>query len=169
MVKRYLLLGMCLMMTSPLVAAERTLIDFELIKGKIVIENGRLLVSEKPRTWSQGLKRSYLKLGCRQLESGRVEKRYSNVDYFSGFSVKHRIVDNTLALIAERSSVKSRLKEIRALAKDECKELAPIVTTTKQTYNYPATGVKSESRLFDDQMTFRITIKSMQEIEGGTD
>ena len=165
--KRYLLFGICLMMTNPLVAAERFLVNFDLFKGKSLIESGRLLVSEKPKTWSKGLKRSYLKLTCHKNESGRVEKRYSNVDHFSGFKVKHRIVDNTVELIAERSSVKPRLIEIRVVAKNECKELAPIVTTTRQTYSYPAMGVISESRPFDDKMTFQVTIKSMQEIEEG--
>ena len=166
--KRYLLFGICLMMTSPLVAAERFLVNFDLLKGKNVIESGKFLVSEKQRTWSKGLKRSYLKLTCHKNESGIIEKRYSNVDHFSGFSVKHRIVDNTLELIAERSSAKPRLLEIRVVPKKECKEPSPIVTTARQIYSYPATGIISESRPFDDKLTFRVTIKSMLEIDDET-
>jgi len=163
--KRYLLFGICLTMMSPLVAAERFLVDFELLKGKSVIESGRLLVTKKSRTWSKGLKRSYLRLACHQNESGKVEKQYSNEDLFSGFTVKHRIVDNNLELIVERSSVKTRLIEIRVVAKNDCKELGPVVTTTRQSYSFPAAGVTKESYRFDEKTTFRVTIKPMKEIQ----
>ena len=160
--KHFLLFVSCLMTMTSLIAAERFMVDFELLKGKRVIESGRLLVTEKSRTWGRGLTRSYLKLSCQQNESGKVEKRYSNVDQFSGFTVKHRIVDNNLELIAERSSIKPRLIEIRVVAKNDCKELAPVVTSTRQIYSIPAVGGTKESHPFDEKTTFRVTLKAIK-------
>ena len=163
MIKSFLLFGVFFSVTNSAIAAEKFLLNFELVKGGSIVERGKILVSEKPHIWSKGLKRSYLQLRCQQRETGGMQKLYSTVDLFNGLSVSHQRVDDNLKLIVVHSMVKPRLTEIHDLAKNECKDMSPIVPTVTQTYSYPAKAVTKEQRPFSDNITFRVTIELMSE------
>jgi len=131
MTMRLLLLGMLLTTTTYAGAVERFFsLKFELIHNPKTIERGNVIVSKEPHTWSKGLKRSYLRLRCNQLESGKTEKLLSTVDLFAGLRVTHQLVGSNIELTVVRNIVQPRMVEIRALAKNECKDLYPAVTTT---------------------------------------
>ena len=115
----------------------------------------------KQHTWSKGLQRSYLKLRCKQLESGKTEKLLSTVDHFDGFRVTHQLAENEVVLTVVRTIVQPRLTEIRALAKNECKDLSPIVTTTTLSFTLPAVDGNTESCPFGENMIFRATLQSL--------
>ena len=117
--------------------------------------------SEMQNIWSKGLKRSYLKLRCNLNESGRLQKFYSTVDYFSGLRVTHQLAENEVVLTVVRTVVQPRLTEIRALAKNECKDLSPIVTTTTLSFSLPAVDGNTESRPFGEDMIFRTALLSL--------
>ena len=161
MITRLLLLGILLTVTISASAAERFSLKIDLAQGEKVVERGRALVSQKQRTWSKGLQRSYLKLRCKQLESGKTEKLLSTVDHFDGFRVTHQLAENEVVLTVVRTIVQPRLTEIRALAKNECKDLSPIVTTTTLSFTLPAVDGNTESRPFGENMIFRATLQSL--------
>ena len=163
MIIRFFLLAIFLTTTTTAIATEQFLLNFELVKGGTIIERGKILVSQKPHTWSKGLKRSYLRLRCQQKKTGEMQKLYSTVDHFNGLSVRHQLVANNLELTVVRSAVKPRLAEIHALSKSECKDMSPIVTKVTQSYSYPAIGITKESRPFSDNITFRITTQLLSE------
>jgi len=160
MIMRFLLLGMLFLTVTSAGADERFYLRFDLIQDALVIERGNAIVSRKPHTWSKGLRRSYLKLRCNRLESGKTEKLYSTVDHFAGLSVTHQLVGGNIELTVVRNIVQPRTIEIRALGKSECRDLSPVVTSTTQTYHFPAEGNIHEPRPFGENMTFRVTLES---------
>ncbi len=160
---RLLLLGLLLTMAASAGADVQYYIHFELVKDSKTIEKGRAYVHEKPHTWSKGLKRSYLRLQCRQTEAGKIQKLYSTVDHFAGLRVTKQLAVDSIELTVVRDVVQPRLVEIRALAKSECKDLSPTVITTTETYSIHAKDGARESRPFGKDMTFKVTVKSMGE------
>lgn len=145
-------------------AAERFLLDFEFTAGKKTLERGKAIVTPKKHTWNKGLERSFLKLDCGLTKSGKMKKLYSTVDYFTGLRVTHQLAENNIEITVVRTKVQPRLTEIRALSEEECKDLAPIISTTTQTYIFPAKHGVDESHSFDEQATFRARLHSI----GGT-
>lgn len=164
MIVRFLLFCIFLTATTSVIATEQFLINFELVRGGNPPERGIILVSEKQHTWSKGLKRSYLRLRCQQTEAEKIQKLYSTVDLFAGLSVSHQLVENKVQLTVVRTDVKPRLDEIRALPKNECKELSPIVTTVTQHYSFSSIidGAR-ETWHFSENATFQVTGKLMRE------
>ncbi|MCW9013132.1 MAG: hypothetical protein OQL06_05055 [Gammaproteobacteria bacterium] len=156
---RLLLLG--IFFTSPISAsgAERYILDFKLNQGQKKIEWGKSFVTSKKYTWNKGLKRTYLKVRCEQQASGKTQKSLSLIDQFSGLRITHQLEGNEVKLTVVRDVVQPRLTEIRALGKDECREISPGVTTTSQSYSFPARPGTSEQRLFGEDMTFQITLQ----------
>lgn len=161
MITRFLLFGFLLTTMTCVSATERFSLKIDLTQSEKVVERGMALVSPKRRTWSRGLQRSYLKLRCNRLESGEMEKLLSTVDHFAGLRVTHQLTENEVVLSVVRTVVQPRQLEIRALAKNECKELSPIVTTTTLSFRLPAEDGKSESRPFGEKMVFRATLHSV--------
>ena len=161
MIIRLLLFGIFFTTMTSASAVEYFMLNFELTQGKNIIAQGRTFVSKKPHSWSKGLKRSYLKLRCDKRESGKMQQSYSTVDYFAGLSVTHQLVENSVELTVVRDVVQSRLSEIRALTKSECKDMSPIVTTTTQTYSFSAIDGHKESLPFGENMIFRTTLQSV--------
>ena len=164
MIIRFLLFAIFLILTTSVIAAEQLLLDFKLSQGERKIEAGKALVSQKLNIWSKGVKRSYLKLRCKQLESGKTEKLYSTVDHFDGLQITHQLVDGKVELIVVRNTVQPRLAEIRRLSKKECRDMFPIVSTTTETYSLAAKGGINESRSFGDNMTFWASIQFISKI-----
>ena len=159
MFTRLLLFGILTAATTCASATERFSMGFELTQAGKMVERGRAMVSEKQRTWSKGLQRSYLRLRCNKLESGKTEKLKSTVDHFSGLRVTHKLAGGKVELTVVRTVVKPRRIEIRALDKNECKDLSPIVTTTTQTYSFTAEEGVNESHPFGENMIFRATLQ----------
>jgi len=162
MMTRILLFCIFLAAMTTASAAERLQLNFELTQGENTIERGVAFITKKQRTWSKGLQRSYLKLGCRQQESGKTTKLYSTVDHYAGLRVTHKLAGDHVELTVVRDEVQARQAEIRALAKSECKDLSPIVTTTKQAYSLLAKDGVSESRAFGENMAFRVKLQSLE-------
>ena len=161
MILRVLFTMLLLTMLMPVHAAERKLIKFDLLKGKNILVTGKDYTSEKPHTWSKGALRSYLELSCQKNVSGKVEKLYSTIDHFSGLRVTHKLSGENIEIKVVRILVKPRLIEIRALPKNECKDMAPILTITTESYLYPAIDGNSEARLFGEGMTFRSILTTL--------
>ena len=89
-------------------AAERLYINFELLQDDVVINRGNDYVTNKPHTWSKGLKSSYIKLRCEQGEAGKFKKMFSLADHFAGLRVTHRLVENSIEVNVYRSVVQNR-------------------------------------------------------------
>lgn len=164
MIIRFLLFSIFLIMTTSAIAAEQLLLDFKLTQGERNIGAGKVLVSQKLNIWSKGVKRSYLKLRCQQLKTGKVEKLYSTADHFDGLQITHQLVEGKLELIVVRNTVQPRLVEIRALSKKECRDMSPVVSTTTETYSFPAKDGINESRPFGENMTFWANILSISKL-----
>jgi hypothetical protein len=164
LILRFLLLVTLVSTSINTYAAERFLVSFEFIINGKVVERGKPIVSQEKRTWQKGLQRNFLKLDCSEKETGEIKKLYSTVDFFTGLRVTHQLVGNNIELNVVRIVAQPRLVEIRALPSGVCKELAPIITTTTQTYRYPAEHNFDETRPFDENITFRARIQSI----GGT-
>ena len=161
MLQRFIILGMLLATTTCVWSKEPFSLKFELIHADKTIEWGRAVVGEQQRTWSKGLQRSYLRLRCSQEESGKTGKFLSTTNHFSGLRVTHQLVGDRVELTVERNIVKPRLKEIRALARNECKDLSPVVTRTTRNYSFPAVEGASESYPFGEDMVIRLTLQSV--------
>lgn len=161
MAMRYVVFGMLMAVAAAPLAAERFLMNFELIQGENKVEWGRTFVSHKPYTWSKGLRRSYLRLRCKADASGKVQKLYSTVDHFAGLRITHKLIGERVEVTVIRDVVQSRLAEIRAVPKGACKELAPIVTTTTETYAFPAQDESSVSQPFGEAMAFKARLQSI--------
>lgn len=142
-------------------ATERFFLNFELTLGEKKVEWGAIHVSMRAHTWSKGLQTSYLKLSCHRHESGKTEKLYSIEDHFSGLRITHQLTEKNIVLTVVRKSVQPRLIEIRALSKDKCKDLSPIVTTTTETYSFPVTDGVDESNPFGENMKFRVILQAL--------
>lgn len=164
MILRFLLLITLLSIGTNAYAAERFLMDFEFTAAENTVDRGRAIVSQKKYTWTKGIERSFLKLSCRQKKSGEMEKIFSTVDYFTGLKVTHQLVGTNLELNIIRIIVQPRLSEIRALPEGACKDLSPLVTTTAQTYSFPAKRDTDESRPFDEYTIFHAKLQPI----GGT-
>lgn len=162
MVIRFMLLGIILTTAASVTAGELLLMNFELASGKSTLHRGKVFITEKKSTWSKGLKRSYLKLRCEQKgnDTEGVRKLYSTVDLFDGLSISHQRAENKVILTVVRSAVKTRLAEIRALSRNECKDMSPIVSSVTKSYNFPADG-SGETMLFKEDITFKYTLQSL--------
>ena len=142
-------------------ASERFYVAFELTQDKQVINRGNDYVTKKPHTWSRGLKTSYLRLRCDYSDPGKLKKMYSTVDHFNGLGVTHQLVGDKIEVTVSRSVVQNRRSEIQDLPKNQCKDLAPIVTTVTETYSYPARAGVTDTLMFGENMNFRFVIQSM--------
>lgn len=161
---RFLLLVALFAITISAHAADRFLMDFELLQGDKLIERGKAIVSQKQYTWNKGIQRSFLQLSCQRTASGKLEKVYSTVEYFTGVSVTHQLLEETIEFTVLRRVVQPRLAEIRALSADECEELSPLVATTTQTYRLPTTSNGEASFDFGKEMSCRVKLQEL----GGT-
>jgi hypothetical protein len=159
----FLLSGVLLTAATSVLADDQFLVNFKHVKEGRGLERGNVLVSEKPHTWSKGLKRSYLKLRCQQTETGKARKLFSTVDHFAGLSLRHQLTGNNIELVVVRTTVKPVLAEIHALPKNECKDMSPIVTTISQKYSFIAVDGAKESRPFSEKSEFQVTIKLLSE------
>jgi len=162
MVLRFLLFGLLFSLMSSVGAAERIVMSYELTQGEKIVYKGRMIVSEKLREWSNGIKQSYLQLRCNPQESGKLQRLYSTRDHFSGLRITHQIVGSNVEVTAVRSVAQSRLDEIRAVSKkNECREMLPIVSTTTQSYSYPAKDSAFEPRPFGEKMMFSVKLERL--------
>ncbi|MDT8385052.1 MAG: hypothetical protein RRB22_11610 [Gammaproteobacteria bacterium] len=161
---RFLLLAALFATTVSAHAADRFLMDFELLQGDKLIERGKAIVSQKQYTWNKGIQRSFLQLSCQRTASGKMEKVYTSVEYFTGVSVTHQLLGETIELAVLHRVVQPRLAEIRALSAEACEELSPRVTTTTQTYHLPAKDNGEASFGFGKDMTYRAKLQEL----GGT-
>ena len=114
-----------------------------------------------PGPWSSGLERSYLKLRCIQKKSGKMQKQFSTMEHFSGLRVTHGLAGQEIELTVVWDVVQARLMEIRALSKEECKELSPVVTTATETFRFPAKSGLDESVPFGENIVFRVTAQAL--------
>ena len=161
MIKKIAIIIMLSGLAGIVSAAERYYIKFELMQDDVVINRGNDYVTSKRHTWSRGLKSSYLRLRCAQTVPGKLKKMYSTVDHFAGLRVTHQLVADRIELTAVRSTVQNRRIEIHDLPKDQCEDLAPVLTTVTETYSYPAKYGTDELRGFGETMDFRLIIPQM--------
>jgi len=162
MIKQLLTIGFLIFSIGSANAKNLLAIKFELIQDKKILERGNTFVAQKKSTWKKGHTQRYIKLNCHQLPSGIIEKKITSEDHFTGLRVSHQIVEEYVELKVDRNIVNSRLKEIRALNKNDCKNLAPIMTKTSKTYLFPAKPGIDETRLFNNNLKFRIMIRSIR-------
>ena len=161
MLIRSLFLAIFLITSVSAVAAEQFFVDFKIIKDDRKIEWGTFYVENKQHVWSKGIKRTYAKASCVQRASGKQQKTVSMIDLFSGVRVTHKLDAGEVKLKVVRNTVQPVLKEIRALGKDECRELSPIVTTITQHYSLPAKNGVSEQYAFSEKLTFNVELHEM--------
>ncbi|MCW9023655.1 MAG: hypothetical protein OQK73_03135 [Gammaproteobacteria bacterium] len=161
MLLRILLVGISLATGTPANATEEFLVKFELIQGARKIEAGRFLVSQESKTWSKGLRQSYLTLSCHKNKSGGTEKRLSLKDHFSGLKISHKLEGENIEARVMHTKIQPQLVKIRELPKNKCQELSPIITTTSESYIIPAKDNFIESYIFGEDMTFKITLTSL--------
>lgn len=158
---RILLLTVSLLFPFSVFSADRFWFNFEMTYPDGRIERGKTFSHSKSVTWSNGLTKSYLKLACREKKSGKIERLYSTVDYFSGLQINHKIVDHHIELKVFRQTVKPSLEEIRGLPPSECKEMSPIVNSVTENYRFPATDGLDEVRPFGNDMKFRVKLRQL--------
>lgn len=156
---RILFVGLLLIVSTAVDAKERLMINFELIQGKVVVDKGSVLVTKKLKGWNKGMQASYLKLACKTLANGKVEKLYSTINYFDGVKVTHQKIGDTIELMVKRSKVTSRFTDIHKLSANQCKDMAPVLTTTIENYTFGTQKGITESRAFGDSMTFNYNVK----------
>jgi hypothetical protein len=161
MITRLKLLLLTLLVAGTVQANEVMLLDFKLSQGDQAIEHGRLNVTREPNIWSKGIKRSYLKLRCEKESSGKLSKLFSTEDHFHGITLTHRISAQKVFIKLEQNLVQPRLIEIRALGRNECREMSPVVTTTSENYSLPAKDNVSEKFRFGDRMNFEVMLNSL--------
>lgn len=142
-------------------ATKRYYINFALMQNDVVINRGNDYATTKKHTWSRGMKRSYLKLSCDKTAPGKMIKLFSTVDHFAGLRVTHQLVEDRIELTVVRSMVQDRRIEIHDLPKDQCDDLAPVLTTVTETYSFPAKHGTSEVRGFGETMDFKFSIPAM--------
>ena len=159
---RFLLFVIMLTTMASATAGEFLLMNFELVSGANVLHRGKLFITEKTDSWSKGLRRSYLKLRCEQKSPEGMLKTYSTVDLFDGLTISHQLVKNKVNLTVTLSSVKPRLIEIRALSRDECRDMSPIITSQTRAYSFAA-AASGETLLFSDDITFKYTLQPLVE------
>lgn len=150
-----------LFLAGETLASERFILKFELPISKSKTEKGMIIVSPKAFTWNHGLERSYLTLECETLKPGKQRKQYGTEEHFTGLKVTHKLIDQDIELTVTYTTGIPRLKEIRALADEECKELKPIISTTHETYRFPAINGLKKSFPFGETMQFHIKLQTM--------
>ncbi len=159
MMLRLMLLGIFIISTTTVSAGERYMMSFTLTQGEKKIEEGKSFVSQKRHTWSKGLKRSYLQLNCNPRATVDGRKLFSTVNHFNGLSITHHLEANNLKLTVVRNVVEPRLSDIRALPKDECRNISPQVNTITQTYTFPVKNATPEPRPFGENMTLKVNLQ----------
>jgi len=158
MIIRFLLTSLLLSAATTALADNQLQLAFDLTQGGNLLERGMVFVSKEQHTWSKGRKSSYLKLSCQKPTSGKIQKLYSTEDLFDGLRIKHRLVENNVVLTVFHNIVQPRLNEIRALAKSECRDIAPMVTTTSQTFRFIVKVDHKDSHPFGENMIFKTRI-----------
>jgi len=158
MVLRLIVLATLLISAVSANAAEQFVLNFKVTQNDKIIEKGNVIVLPRPLTWSKGLKRSYLKLSCKQQSNGKMQKLYSTEDYFYGLQISRQLFGDIIEVKVLHNRVKNRLLEIRALAKNECKELSPVLTTRSETYRFSTKSGVEESRPFGENLSFKAKI-----------
>lgn len=158
MLIRILFVGV-LLLSHTVESKERLMINFELMQDKVMVEQGFVLVTKRLRGWNKGMQASYLKLTCKPLANGKVEKLFSTINYFDGIKVTHQKVGDTIELMVKRSKVTSRFTEIHNLPTNQCKDMAPVITTTVENYTFGTQKGVTESRPFGSSMTFNYNVK----------
>ena len=161
MVIRFLILTVLISASTAVAATEKYIMDFTVNQGQKKVEWGKTYITPKIHTWSKGLKRTYLQLRCNQQATGKIQKSLTLVDHFSGVRITHQLVEKQVKITVVRDIVQPRLTEIRALGKDECRDISPGITTTTQSYSFPARSGTSEQRLFGEDLTFQITLQKI--------
>lgn len=73
----------------------------------------------------------------------------------------HQLLNDSVEITLTRSTVKPRLKEIRALPKNECHEMFPIVNAMTKSYNYPLENTDKALRPFNEGYQFRVNIRAL--------
>ena len=137
---------------------ERFFVHFTLLDSGQEIERGTLITSAKRKTWTKGLKRSFLRLTCQEDAKGTVSKHFSTEDHFSGLLITHQHVGNHLQLQLTRTDVVPRATEIKQLKKQECRELAPLVTQVQAAFDLEARDVKAASLSIGEGLIFQYSI-----------
>lgn len=160
MKKSLILLFIAGILSAAANANERYYINFDLLQDGKVIGRGNDYVTHKLGVWNSGHTRSYLKLRCDPDKPHKQAKMFSTTDHFSGVRLTHRLIENQIQITVLQSQIKNRRGEIHGLAKNECKNLAPIVTTVTESFTFPARTGVSETRSFGDIMSFKFTIQS---------
>jgi len=158
MIMRLLLITIFLTSPAYVNAAERFILDFKLLQENKPVESGKFFVTQKQHVWSKGLKRSYLTSRCEKLASGKTSKSLTLATHFSGMQITHQLEGNKINLTVVRNVVQPRLTEIRALGKDECKDISPDVSTVSQNYSLPATPGMNDSQIFGKDITLHIKL-----------
>jgi len=141
---------------------ERYQVQFELYQGKQRVDSGNIIITEKLKTWCNGQRSSYLELACPVNNAGEVGKILSTVDLFSGVTIDHRIINGDIELDVKLSTVQARIGEIRALGKDECQEMAPVVTKHSESYSISPNQSGHQAFDFGDNMKIRFTYSALR-------
>lgn len=155
---RLLFLGIVFIVSNGANAAQRSMVNFELLQDQQVQNHGYVLVSEKLKAWNKGLQTSYLKLQCKPLPTGKTEKLLSTVNLFDGLRVTHQKLNGSIVLTVELSKVKPRLVEIRKLSAGECIDLAPILTKTVETYKIADNKGTESIYTFGQSMQVKLSV-----------
>jgi len=158
MLIRILFIAVLLIVGNAVGAKERLMINFELMQDKVIVEQGFVLVTSTLRGWNKGMQTSYLKLTCKPLANGKVEKLFSTVNLFDGLKVTHQKLGDSIELTVVLNNVTSRFNEIHNLPANQCKDMSPVLTTTVETYQFDTKKGVLESRAFGDSMIFTHTV-----------
>lgn len=159
MLVRLILVNLIMTVSFSVNALERIHSKFEIMQDAEKIVIGKTYITKKSRTWSKGTSNTYLKLSCFKNKFGAVEKRYSNVDYFYGARITHQLIDGEVKLKVVYSSITPRLKEIRALKRNQCEELAPDVKIIEESYSFPAEHGVNKSLTFGENKRFNVELE----------
>lgn len=71
--------------------------NFSLTRNGQELEKGTLITTSKSKTWSKGLKRSFLRLSCKEVK-GKTVKLLSTEAHFSGLLMTHQHIGKQLHL-----------------------------------------------------------------------
>ena len=157
---RSLFSALFLMSSFSVASADQFFLDFTINQGDRKNEGGKFFVSNNQYVWSKGTKRTYAKVRCMKKSSGQHQS-FSMLDLFSGVRITHELDGGEVKLTVVRNTVQPVLKELRSLAKDECRELSPIVTTTTQQYSFPAKTSKGIQYAFGEKYTFNVKLNEI--------
>lgn len=156
---KYLLLFFTLTgLSFPALSNQLFLLEFDLTSGESLIGRGKTTVSKTSHSWNRGLSRSYLKLRCNKLPSGKTEKLLNTVDLFAGLVIIHELAGDKINIKVKYTQVQPRLQEIRALPKNKCEDMSPIFTSVTDTFTYKAEPQKDVTQPFGNGMLFRVNI-----------